>query len=71
MSASLHLVFTQGTASKTLTITEPNLNLTKPEAIKVMENIIAKKVYLANNMPVTAVKDAYLSEVVITELEAA
>ena len=55
-------------SSRTLTITEPNPNLTKAKVLKAMENMVAHKAILANKQVVDGVKTAYLSEVIVTEL---
>ena len=68
MSADLHLVFSRDKASRTLTITEPNPSLTKAKVLKAMENMVARKAILANKQVVDGVKTAYLSEVIVTEL---
>ena len=68
MSADLHLVFSHDKSSRTLTITEPNPNLTKAKVLKAMENMVARKAILANKQVVDGVKTAYLSEVIVTEL---
>ena len=66
MSADLHLVFSRDKSSRTLTITEPNPNLTKAKVLKA--NMVARKAILANKQVVDGVKTAYLSEVIVTEL---
>ncbi len=71
MSANLQLIFSREKARRTLTITEPNPNLTKAQVLAAMESIIGRQVILSSNKPVEAAKDAYLSEVKITELAAA
>lgn len=68
MSADLHLVFSRDKSNRTLTITEPNPNLTKAKVLKAMENMVARKAILANKQVVDGVKTAYLSEVIVTEL---
>ncbi len=68
MSADLHLVFSRDKSSRTLTIIEPNPNLTKAKVLKAMENMVAHKAILANKQVVDGVKTAYLSEVIVTEL---
>lgn len=71
MSANLQLVFSAGKSSRTLSITEPNTALTKAQVLSAMDRIIAQKAILATSQPVEGAKDAYLSEVIITELDAA
>ena len=70
MSADLHLVFSRDKSSRILTITDPNPNLTKAKVLKAMENMVAHKAILANKhkQVVDGVKTAYLSEVIVTEL---
>lgn len=69
MAATLHLVFSKGTGSKTITISNPNPNLTKAEAFEAMQEIVDKKAVLVNNVPVDGIKKAYYSDVIVTELE--
>ena len=69
MAAKLHLVFSKGTGSKTITIINPNPNLTKAEAFEAMQEIVDKKAVLVNNVPVDGIKKAYYSDVIVTELE--
>ncbi|MGM9539532.1 DUF2922 domain-containing protein [Anaerovibrio sp.] len=69
MPASLHLVFTKGTSTKTIIISEPNPNLKKAQAYEAMQAIVDKKAVLAAGEPVDGIKKAYLSEVIVTELE--
>ena len=69
MAATLHLVFSKGTGSKTITISDPNPNLTKAEAFEAMQEIVDKKAVLVNNVPVDGIKKAYYSDVIVTELE--
>ena len=69
MAATLHLVFSKGTGSKTITISNPNPNLTKAEAFEAMQEIEDKKAVLVNNVPVDGIKKAYYSDVIVTELE--
>ena len=69
MAAKLHLVFSKGTGSKTITISNPNPNLTKAEAFEAMQEIVDKKAVLVNNVPVDGIKKAYYSDVIVTELE--
>lgn len=71
MAAKLHLVFSQGTSSKTLTVNQPNENLTKAQVQQVMEDIVNRKALLAKEKPVDGIKKAYLSDVKITELAVA
>lgn len=69
MAATLHLVFSKGTGSKTITISNPNPNLTKAEAFEAMQEIVDKKAVLVSNVPVDGIKKAYYSDVIVTELE--
>ena len=69
MAADLHLVFSRDKARRTLTITNPSERLTKAQVLKAMNSIIARHAVLASGEAVDGVKDAYLSEVVITELD--
>ena len=69
MAATLHLVFSKGTGYKTITISNPNPNLTKAEAFEAMQEIVDKKAVLVNNVPVDGIKKAYYSDVIVTELE--
>ncbi|MDD3114499.1 MAG: DUF2922 family protein [Anaerovibrio sp.] len=71
MAASLHLVFSQGNSSRTVAVSEPKAALTRGEVQKAMEDIVSLRTLLAGKKPVDAVKAAYLSEIVITELDAA
>ena len=71
MSANLQLVFSRDKSHRTLSITEPNANLTKAQVLSAMQRLVDHKVILSNSQPVDGVKNAYLSEVIITELEAA
>ena len=69
MAATLHLVFSKGTGSKTITISDPNPNLKKSEAFEVMQEIVDKKAVLVSDVPVDGIKKAYYSDVIVTELE--
>lgn len=71
MAADLHLVFSRDKSSRTLTITDPASDLTKSQVLKAMENIVSRRAILSNNQAVDGAKAAYLSEVVITELDEA
>ncbi len=71
MSANLQLVFSRDKSRRTLSITEPSSELTKAQVLAAMEKLIAHQAILTKNQPVDTAKDAYLSEVIITELEAA
>ena len=68
MSANHHLVFSRNKSSQTLIITDQNSNLIKVKVLKAMKNMVAHKAILANKQVVDGVKTAYLSEVIVTEL---
>lgn len=68
MSANHHLVFSRHKSSQTLIITDQNSNLIKVKVLKAMKNMVAHKAILANKQVVDGVKTAYLSEVIVTEL---
>ncbi len=70
MSANLQLVFSRDKSRRTLSITEPSAELTKAQVLSAMQKLVDRQVILTNNQPVDTVKDAYLSEVTITELAA-
>ena len=63
MAAKLHLVFSKGTGSKTITISDPNPNLNRAQAYEAMQAIVVKDVL------VDGIKKAYYSDVIVTELE--
>ena len=67
-SANHHLVFSHNKSNQTLTITDQNSNLIKVKVLKAMKNMVAHKAILANKQVVDGVKTAYLSEVIVTEL---
>ena len=67
-SANHHLVFSHNKSNQTLTITDQNSNLIKVKVLKAMKNMVAHKAILANQQVVDGVKTAYLSEVIVTEL---
>ena len=69
MAATLHLVFSNGTGSKTITISDPKPNLTKAQAYEAMQAIVDKKAVLVKDVPVDGIKKAYYSDVIVTELE--
>ena len=69
MAATLHLVFSKGTGSKTITISGPNPNLTKAQAYEAMQAIVDTKAVLVKDVPVDGIKKAYYSDVIVTELE--
>lgn len=67
-STNHHLVFSHNKSNQTLTITDQNSNLIKVKVLKAMKNMVAHKAILANKQVVDGVKTAYLSEVIVTEL---
>ena len=67
-STNHHLVFSHNKSNQTLTITDQNSNLIKVKVLKAMKNMVAHKSILANKQVVDGVKTAYLSEVIVTEL---
>ena len=69
MAATLHLVFSKGTGSKTITISDPNPNLNKAQAYEAMQAIVDKKAVLVKDVPVDGIKKAYYSDIIVTELE--
>ena len=69
MAATLHLVFSKGTGSKTITISDPNPNLTKAQAYEAVQAMVDKKAVLGNDVPLDGSKQAYYSDVIVTELE--
>ena len=71
MAATLHLVFSKGTGSKTITISDPNPHLTRAQAYEAMQAIVDKKAVQVNSVPVDGIKKAYYSDVIVTELETA
>jgi len=70
MSANLQLVFSRDKGHRTLTITDPKEGLTKEQVYAAMESLVNRQVILSSSKPVEGVKNAYLSEVTITELAA-
>ena len=71
MATTLHLVFSKGTGSKTITISDPNPNLKRAQAYEVMQEIVDKHAVKAGDVPVDGIKKAYYSDVIVTELEGA
>ena len=71
MAATLHLVFSKGTGSKPITISDPNPHLTRAQAYEAMQAIVDKKAVQVNSVPVDGIKKAYYSDVIVTELETA
>ena len=69
MAATLHLVFSKGTGSKTITISDPNPDLTKAQAYEVMQEIVDKRAVHVGDVPGDGIKKAYYSDVIVTELE--
>ena len=69
LAVKLHLVFSKGTGSKTITISDPNPNLNKAQAYEAMQAIVDKKAVLVKDVPVDGIKKTYYSDVIVTELE--
>lgn len=69
MPANLHLVFSKGAGSRTITISDPNPNLKRAQAYVAMQAIVDKKAVLAGDTPVDGIKKAYYRDVIVTELD--
>lgn len=73
MAKNLILTFSQGKRSKSLSLSNPKLDLHKSDVLPVMQDIVDKHALLVKGaddamLPVDGIKDAYYKETIITPL---
>jgi len=65
----LKLVFTTARGgTHTISLRDPKSNLTSSEVSQVMQNLISRKIILANSGELTGIKEAYISGTTLTEI---
>ncbi|MDD3114501.1 MAG: DUF2922 domain-containing protein [Anaerovibrio sp.] len=70
MASTLNMVFTRGSAAKTIALSEPRRDLTGAEVHDIMQTILDRQIFLfaGDAAQLDGIKRAYIRENVVTEL---